>query len=114
MPAMNHSTAIAVAATIPWIVTPIIASLRMARSTSLDAESAHPPAVPPRVTVIVPARNEARNIGACLQSILDSQYPQLEVIAVNDHSSDDTALIARDIASTHPRLIVLDNPSLPP
>ena len=113
MQTVNDSTGIAVAATIPWIVTPIIASFRMARSTSLDAEAIHPPADPPRVTVIVPARNESRNIAACLQSILASSYPQLEVIAVNDHSTDDTGVIARSIASADPRLIVLDNPDLP-
>jgi chlorobactene glucosyltransferase len=110
---VNDSTGTAIVATIPWIVTPIVASLRMARSTSLDAESPQPPADPPRVTVIVPARNESRNIAACLQSILASSYPQLQVIAVNDHSEDDTAAIARSIASSDPRLIVLDNPDLP-
>ncbi|HSU98102.1 MAG TPA: glycosyltransferase [Gemmatimonadaceae bacterium] len=110
---MSDATAAAIVATIPWIVTPIVASLRMARSTSLDAESPQPPADAPRVTVIVPARNESRNIAACLQSILASSYPQLEVIAVNDHSEDDTAAIARSIGSSDPRLIVLDNPDLP-
>jgi len=113
MPIMNDSTGAAIAATIPWILTPIVASLRMTRSTSLDAESSRLPTNPPRVTVIVPARNESRNIAACLQSILDSSYPQLEVIAVNDHSTDDTAKIARSIAAADPRLIVLDNPDLP-
>jgi chlorobactene glucosyltransferase len=113
MPIVNGSMGIAIAGTIPWILTPIIASLRMARSTSLDAESMQPPADPPRVTVIVPARNESRNIAACLQSILASSYPQLEVIVVNDHSTDDTRAIARSIGSTDPRLIILDNPDLP-
>ena len=113
MPAMNHSFAASIAATIPWILTPIIASLRMARSKSLDTESAQPPADPPRVTVIVPARNESRNIAACLHSILASSYPRLEVIAVNDHSTDDTEAIAHAIASADPRLTVLNNPDLP-
>ncbi|HXF23366.1 MAG TPA: glycosyltransferase, partial [Gemmatimonadaceae bacterium] len=113
MPAMNPSLAATIAATIPWILTPIIASLRMARSKSLDAEAAQPPADPPSVTVIVPARNESRNIAACLQSILASSYPRLEVIAVNDHSTDDTEVIARAIASADPRLTVLNNPDLP-
>jgi chlorobactene glucosyltransferase len=113
MPLADDSTRTAIAATIPWILTPIVASLRMARSKSLDAESARPPSEPPSVTVIVPARNESRNIAACLRSILASSYPRLQVIAVNDHSDDDTAAIARSIATTDPRLTVLDNPDLP-
>src|SRR6185437_11223320 len=113
MPLADDSTRTAIAATIPWILTPIVASLRMARSKSLDAESVRPPSEPPSVTVIVPARNESRNIAACLRSILASSYPRLQVIAVNDHSDDDTAAIARSIATTDPRLTVLDNPDLP-
>lgn len=86
----------------------------MARSTFLDDEAAEVPADAPRVTVIVPARNESRNIAACVHSILASDYPDLEVIVVNDHSSDETATIASAIADEDARLIVLDNPELPP
>ena len=45
----------------------------------------------PPLTVIVPARNEARNIEPCVTSILASRYRRLEVIVVDDRSSDDTA-----------------------
>ncbi len=86
----------------------------MAQSRFLGDESADPPAGAPRVTVIVPARNESRNIGACLRSILASSYPQLEVVLVNDHSTDDTASIARALATEDARLTVVDNPELPP
>lgn len=114
MPFVNHSATIAIAASIPWILTPVIASLRMARSTSLDDESADPPVDAPEVTVIVPARNEARNIAACLRSVLASSYTRLRVIAVNDHSTDETGTIARTLASEDPRLTVLESPDLPP
>ena len=64
----------------------------------------------PRVSVIVPARNEAASIHQCLVSILCQDYPQelVEVVLVNDHSTDDTADIARQLAREHPRLQVLD------
>lgn len=65
------------------------------------------------MSVIVPARNESRNIADCLRSILGSEYPDFEVVIVNDHSSDDTAEIAHGIAAEDQRLIVLDNPELP-
>jgi chlorobactene glucosyltransferase len=65
------------------------------------------------VSVIVPARNEARNIARCVSSLLASSYPRLEVIVVNDHSADSTAAIARDIAARDARVTVLDNSDLP-
>lgn len=48
-----------------------------------------------RVTIIIPARNEAMNIGRCLNAIIEQRYPSglFEVIVVDDHSTDDTALI---------------------
>lgn len=42
------------------------------------------------VSVIVPARNEARDVGACLRSLLASKGVDLEVIAVDDRSTDET------------------------
>jgi glycosyltransferase involved in cell wall biosynthesis len=46
----------------------------------------------PRVTVIVPARNEAANIAACIKSLLRQDYPNLRVIAVDDRSTDSTGV----------------------
>ncbi len=53
------------------------------------------------LTVIVPARNEAANIERCLQSLIQQDYPAslLQIIAIDDNSSDATAdLIARSAA----------------
>lgn len=44
----------------------------------------------PGVTVLIPAYNEAKKIGRCLDSILALDYPNLKVIAVNDGSTDKT------------------------
>lgn len=51
------------------------------------------------LTVIVPARNEAGNIGACLRSILTGSYPAnlLEIIVVDDFSEDDTAAQVKQV-----------------
>lgn len=48
---------------------------------------------PVSVTVIIPARNEAHNIGPCVQSILDNNFPPalLEIIVIDDFSTDNTA-----------------------
>ena len=67
-------------------------------SRTLGAESGVAAPGAPLVSVIVPARNEARNIEACLRSILASTYPALEVIVVDDRSEDATGAIARAIA----------------
>ena len=55
-------------------------------------------AIPTKITVIIPARNEAKYIGNCLQSIIAQSYPAhlFEVIVVDDHSTDGTALIVQN------------------
>ena len=51
-----------------------------------------------RVTVLVPAYNEERTLRACVDSILASDYPDVEVIVVDDGSSDGTAAAVADLA----------------
>lgn len=96
----------------PWVVLPIVAVLRMRGSRTLDDESSTPPDGAPLVTVVVPARDEAHNIGRCVRSILASTYPRLEVVVVDDHSTDGTGDIARQAAAGDARLRVLANPDL--
>jgi glycosyltransferase involved in cell wall biosynthesis len=51
----------------------------------------------PRVSIIVPARNEAEHIEAALRSLLELEYPDYEVIAVDDRSDDATGAIMDDL-----------------
>jgi chlorobactene glucosyltransferase len=69
----------------------------------------------PTVAVIVPARDEASNVGPCLTSVLAQSYPRdrLRLIMVDDQSTDATAAIARSLARGDPRLVVLASPPLP-
>ncbi len=67
----------------------------------------------PRVSVIVAARNEARKIEAALQSVLKQDYPNLEVIVVNDRSTDETGAILDRLAQTNSRLRVVPLRELP-
>lgn len=69
---------------------------------------------PPLVSVLVPARNEARNIRACLESLLKQDYPNLEILVLDDDSSDATPEIVRQLAAHHPRLRLLSGQPLPP
>jgi chlorobactene glucosyltransferase len=70
----------------------------------------------PHLTVIIPARDEAANIGRCLRSLLAQDYPadRLKVLVIDDHSADDTAAIVRAIAARHPQVSLLSSPPLPP
>ena len=71
-----------------------------------------------RVTIIIPCRNESRNLNACLQAIADLDYPreQFELIIVDDQSEDSTAKIASSFFDSHAdingQLITLGNASV--
>ncbi len=99
--------------TLPWVVPPIIGLWRARRSRSLDEFSAVAPDDAPFVSVIIPARDERRNIERCVRSVLASTYPYFEVIVVDDHSTDGTGELARAIATDDPRVRVIDAPRLP-
>lgn len=78
-----------------------------------------PPAVAPPVevpvSVLIPARDEALNIGPCIESVLASAgVPDLEVLVLDDHSSDRTREIASSFAGRDPRVRVLTGRELPP
>jgi chlorobactene glucosyltransferase len=98
---------------LPWIIPPIATYFRLRNSRSLDEESADAPADAPLVSAIVPARDEATNIARCVTSILATSYPRLELIVVDDNSTDDTAAIARRAINNDPRARVVLNPALP-
>jgi len=66
----------------------------------------------PLISVVIPARNEERTIGATVRAMLAQNYANLEVIVVNDRSTDGTAEILREIGD--PRLVVIDGEEPPP
>lgn len=68
----------------------------------------------PKVTVVVPARNEADAIETCLEGLLSQRYPeeQLKIIAVDDGSWDATPELLAALARRHARLSVIRNPPL--
>ena len=66
-----------------------------------------PPAHLPRVSVLVPARNEEANIERCVASLLAQDYPDFEVLVLDDESTDGTGCILARLAAADPRLRVL-------
>jgi hopene-associated glycosyltransferase HpnB len=87
------------------------------RCAERDDGAPPPPAVWPRIAVVVPARDEADVIGECLGSLLSQDYPGAwPVIVVDDNSSDGTANVARRAASDRDmpnRLTIVPGAALP-
>lgn len=52
----------------------------------------------PSVRIVVPARNEARGISACLESLAAQEYPNFRIVVLDDRSTDDTAGLAKAVA----------------
>jgi len=77
------------------------------------ARPAPPPPEGPLISVCVPARNEERNIRACVEAILAQDYPNFEVIVLEDRSTDATAEILDSMAAQNARLKVIPGADLP-
>jgi hypothetical protein len=68
----------------------------------------------PAISVIVPARNEEAGISACITSVLASTHCKLEVIVLDDHSTDNTAALVRELSHGDARLRIVPSAPLPP
>ncbi len=105
---------LAVATLVCWVVIGVELTLgnRSIRFLKDLPSPAEP--LPCRVSVIIPARNEERNVEEALRSVLKQDYRELEVIVVDDRSTDRTGTILDRMAKTHPTLRVLHLRELPP
>jgi glycosyltransferase involved in cell wall biosynthesis len=61
----------------------------------------------PKISVILPARNEEKYIAKCLESLLAQDYPNFEIIAINDSSSDKTNDIIHEYAKRHSCIVAV-------
>ncbi|HEY0081090.1 MAG TPA: glycosyltransferase [Pyrinomonadaceae bacterium] len=93
-----------------WLVFAGVALHGLAgRKPLLPMDASHRKADAPLVSVLMPARNEAQRVLArSVRSVLAQDYERLEVIVVDDRSTDDTGSILRSIAETDGRLRVID------
>ena len=73
-----------------------------------------PSTAAPGVSVLIPARDEEANIEACLGAALTSRHVDLEVVVLDDGSTDRTAAIVRAVAARDRRVRVETAPPLPP
>ncbi|MEO8089285.1 MAG: glycosyltransferase family 2 protein [Gemmatimonadales bacterium] len=93
---------------LPWVL-PFLALPRLARRTPslIDAR----PESGRLVSVVIPARDESSNIGTVVASILATTYHPLELLVVDDRSTDDTAAIVEGFSD--PRLRLVKGEELP-
>jgi chlorobactene glucosyltransferase len=66
-----------------------------------------PPPYFPMISILVPARDEEKNISDCIFSLLKQDYPSFELLVLDDQSNDRTRAILNEIAASHPELKVL-------
>jgi len=71
------------------------------------------PVVYPSLTVVIPALNEARALESSLRSVLDQDYPDLEILVLNDRSTDETGAILDRMKARYPQLQVVHVRELP-
>src|SRR5690348_15052958 len=97
-------------AAVVWLI------LRAARQQRLLPALSPAPSRPSDapVAVIVPARDEAASIDACLSGLLAQDHAALSVIVVDDASADATAAIVSRRASSDPRVRLIAAPRLAP
>ena len=105
---------------LPVLVTVALAVLLAIAATNyrsfprLRPQSPPRDAAPPAVSVLIPARNEASIIGATLEALLAQQYPNLEILVLDDRSDDGTADVVAAVARQHSQVRLLCGCELPP
>lgn len=73
-----------------------------------------PPSTAPRVSVLLPVKNEEENLPACLHTLLNQDYPAKEIIVINDNSIDRTAELLSEFTRLYPGIVQAVNaPSQP-
>lgn len=75
---------------------------------------ASPPAADaPLISICIPARNEEQNIRSCVAAVLSQDYPNIEVIVLDDRSTDTTLTQLKEIESRDSRLLPISGSELP-
>jgi len=99
-----------------WITWLVHARVGMQIVVDPHAEPARDsiPEKPPLISVIIPARNEERNIRRCVQALLSQTYPNYEIIVVDDRSTDTTPQILAELAEGDSSLQIIHGSELPP
>lgn len=88
-----------------WLVIAYLMTIGRERMIKLRKSRAVLSSDPPLISILIPARNEGANIRACLERVMGQDYPNVEVIAIDDRSTDDTGQILDHCASSSVRVV---------
>ena len=102
---------------VAWGVVALLVRIGRFRMNKLQRLRDPLPAVPPLVSILIPAKDEAVRIGDCIEGVLRQDYPAFEVVAVDDRSTDDTGSILDGFAAgedAHAAVRVVHVETLPP
>ena len=88
----------------------LILNLRSLRRPDINSKIAGPA---PLVSVLIPARNEEENIEACLRSLRIQDYPNFEILVLDDNSEDRTAELVEAMAARDDRIRLIKGAPLP-
>jgi len=83
------------------------------RALKRPRPDSRPPVPAPLISVMVPARDEEDNIETCLRSLQAQDYPNFEILVIDDHSSDNTAAIVKRMAAQDSRIRFFQSEPLP-
>jgi glycosyltransferase involved in cell wall biosynthesis len=115
------TTLLVLAAVTTLLLTGLFIDFAMGRGQVRVLKDVRPAQTGPPLSIIAAARNEARGIEAAVASLLRLDYPALEIVIVNDRSTDDTGAILERLSrvvsgfsrTVRPRLTVVDIKELP-
>jgi cellulose synthase/poly-beta-1,6-N-acetylglucosamine synthase-like glycosyltransferase len=96
-----------------WVPNALEMLIGIAVTPRLEQVPPLPPEECPTLSIVVPACNEAGTIEPAMRSLLTLDYPGLEILAVEDRSTDATGAILDRLAAENPRLRVLHVTELP-
>jgi len=96
-----------------WCLLFTVGSRRISSVHKLSEQTLPPDLDTPKISIIIAACNEEETIEAALQTILIQDYPNFELVVVNDRSTDSTGNILDQMAQQDPRIVPFHNEHLP-
>jgi chlorobactene glucosyltransferase len=101
---------IVIATILALILINLILNLRSLRVPDKNSKIPRPA---PLISVLIPARNEEKNIRTCLESLQKQDYPNYEILVLDDNSTDNTAAIVNEMAAKDSRIQLYFGEPLP-